>query len=115
MVGGPYYGESYTVGTVIKDNIVRGNDIGVFLSNLAADGSAPTTVTNIKIMHNTISNDAVTNGLVYQAGVSDVGNDDKIVNNTISGDGYDNTLNPNVFAIDADAFFTNNAKVHANK
>jgi hypothetical protein len=119
VVGGPYYGESYTINTVIKDNVVRNNDIGVFLSNLAADGSAPTSATNIKVIHNTISSDAVTNGLVYQAGVSDVGNGDKIVNNTISGDGYDNALNPCIyqciFAIDADASFTNNAKVHANK
>lgn len=115
VVGGPYYGDSYTVGTVITDNIVRNNDVGVFLTNLAADGSAPDTATNIKVIHNTISNDAVTNGYIYQAGVSDVGNGDKIVNNTISGAGYDNASNSAVFAIDADASFTNNVKVHANK
>lgn len=115
VVGGPFYDASYTVGTDIKDNIVKNNDIGVFISNLAADGGAPNTPTNIKVVNNTISNDAVTNGLVYQAGVSDVGNGDKIINNTISGAGYNDTLNPHVFAIDADSSFTNNPKIHANK
>jgi hypothetical protein len=115
VVGGPYYGDSYTIGTEIKGNIVRNNDVGVFLTNLAADGSAPTTATNIKVVNNIISNDAVTNGLVYQAGISDVGNGDKIINNTISGAGYDHGSNPAVYTIDADSSFTNNAKIRANK
>jgi hypothetical protein len=119
VVGGPYYGEAYTVGTQIVGNTVTNNDIGVFLTNLAADGSAPDVATNIKTVNNTISNDAVTNnygGCGYQAGVSDVGNNDKIINNTISGVGY--TPGPScayLVPIDADQSFTNRPKVHANK
>ena len=75
--------------------------------------------TNIKVINNTITNDAVSNvsgngTLGYQAGVSDVGNDDKIINNTISGVGY-TPNNLTTFAIDADTSFTNRPKVHANK
>ncbi len=56
------------------------------------------------------------NGYIYQAGVSDVGNNDKIIANTISGIGYDpNTIMGATFSVDADASFTNRAKVHANK
>jgi len=55
-------------------------------------------------------------GYIYQAGVSDVGNNDKINSNTISGAGYDpNIIFGATFAVDADASFTNRAKVHANK
>ena len=54
-------------------------------------------------------------GHIYPAGVSDVGND-KISSNTISGAGYDpNIIFGATFAVDADASFTNRAKVHANK
>jgi len=53
---------------------------------------------------------------IYQAGVSDVGNNDKIIANTISGAAYDpNTIPGSTFAVDADPSFTNRAKVHANK
>jgi hypothetical protein len=81
-----------------------------------ADFSAPASATNIKVVNNEISNNAVNNGFIYQAGVSDVGNNDKIIANTITGIGYDpNTIFGAAFAVDADASFTNRAKVHANK
>jgi hypothetical protein len=117
VVGGPYYGLPYTVGTQIVGNTVVNNDIGVFLTNLAADGSAPNTATNIKTVNNTISNNAVTSGYGYQAGVSDVGNNDQIINNTISGVGYTPVPPPGPYLvpIDADESFTNRPKVHANK
>ncbi len=116
VVGGPGYGEAYTVGTQIVGNTVVNNDVGIFLTDIAADGSAPATATNVKVINNTISDSAVTNGYIYQAGVSDVGNNDKIINNKISGAGYDPaTLPGSTFAVDADASFTNRAKVHANK
>ena len=53
----------------------------------------------------------------YQAGVSDVGSNDKIINNGISGLGYTAPGNAATFAapIDADPSFTNQPKVHANK
>lgn len=119
VVGGAGYGTCpdnndcpYTVNSKINDNVLTNNDVGIYLSNLASDYSAPVTATNIKAVNNTISNDLCFNQ-AYQAGISDVGNSDKIINNTISGDGYRNCTNG--FAVDADVSFTDRAKVHANK
>ncbi|HEX2922940.1 MAG TPA: hypothetical protein VHS28_02800, partial [Chloroflexota bacterium] len=116
-----YYESPYTTGTVIQGNSVTGNDIGVWLSNLDAGGNAPASPTNIKVVNNTISCDRLNNttGLgsaPYQAGISDVGNKDKLINNKISGAGYNpDTKQGSTFYIDADASFTNRAKVKANK
>lgn len=127
VVGGPGYGTCpggnacpYTVGTQIVGNTVANNDIGIFLTNLAADFGPPATATNVKVVNNSISSDGLHNnygGFGYQAGVSDVGNNDKIINNTISGPGYDPAANPTAYTvrIDADPSFTNRPKVHANK
>jgi hypothetical protein len=126
IVGGGGYGLCpdgnscpYTVGTQIVQNIVRNNDIGVFITNLAEDFGAPAVATNIKATNNTISSDGLKNfygGIGYQAGVSDVGNNDKIVANRISGAGYDPLINISAYtvAIDADESFTTRPKVHAN-
>ena len=124
VVGGAGYGTCpdgndcpYTVNTKVTDNILVNNDVGVYLSNLAADFSAPLTATNIKAVNNTISDDQCFN-FSYQAGISDVGNNDKMINNKISGPGYvgcPTTYNPSGAAVDADASFTNRPKVHANK
>lgn len=119
VLGGPFYSSifpAFCVNVRIVDNTASNNDVGVFLSQLNADLSAPATATNVKVVNNTISNNAVTNGFIYQAGVSDVGNNDKIIDNTISGVGYDPTTIPgSTFAVDADVSFTNRPKVHANK
>lgn len=116
VVGGPGYGGDFCVGVQVMQNTIRENDVGVFLSQYEADFSAPATATNIKVVNNIISKAGVTNGYVYQAGVSDVGNNDKIINNQISGAGYDPTTLPgSTFKVDADPAFTNRAKVHANK
>lgn len=116
VVGGPLYGGAYTTGTQIDGNTLVNNDVGVFLSNVDGSGNAPSSATNVKVVHNTISDSAVTNAGIYQAGVSDVGNNDKIINNTISGAGYDPATIPgSTFAVDADPSFTNRPKVHANK
>lgn len=127
VVGGAGYGQCpdgndcpYTTGTQIVGNTVVGNDVGIFLSNLAADFGAPFSATNVKVVNNVITNNARTNnygGFGYQAGVSDVGNNDKIITNTISGAGYDPLANPGAYTvkIDADVSFTNRPKVHANR
>jgi hypothetical protein len=116
VVGGPGYDGAFCVGVQIDSNTVDGNDIGVYVSQYEADFSAPTIATNVKVINNTISKNGVSNGYIYQAGVSDVGNNDKIINNKISGSGYDPATIPGqTFAVDADASFTNRAKVHANK
>jgi hypothetical protein len=116
VVGGPFYGGAFCVNSQITKNTLVNNDVGVFVSQYEADLSAPATQTNIKVVNNTISNAGITNGIVYQAGVSDVGNNDKIITNRISGAGYD-AANPCgcLFAVDADVSFTNRPKVHANK
>ena len=75
-----------------------GNDMGVALANYDPTCSmAPATATNNKAINNTITNTELTNtsgqGTVvmggYQAGVYDSGNNDKVINNDISGKGYD--------------------------
>lgn len=111
VVAGPFYGSAFSVGDQIMNNTLTKNDIGVWLSQINADESAPSTKTNIKVVGNLITNSSVTNGFPYQAGVADQGNNDKIINNTISGAGYQGVG----IAIDADASFTNRPKVHANK
>jgi hypothetical protein len=94
VFGGPGYGVPYTTGITITDNTATNNDVGVFLSNVDGSGNAPSTHTNNTVKFNTIPNDGVTNTTGdtatcgYQAGVSDVGTKDGIVNNTISGIGY---------------------------
>lgn len=119
VVAGPGYdpvNSEYCVGVQIQNNLLLGNDVGVYLSQYDASFNAPPVQTNIKVIHNTIEYDAVMNGYPYQAGVSDVGNNDKIISNTISGIGYDpQTLPGRTFAVDADTSFTNRPKVHANK
>ena len=116
LVAGPFYGSDYSVGDQIDSNTINENDVGVYVSELDADGNPAPTATNVKIVNNTISKTAVTNGLIYQAGVSEQGNNDKIINNNISGAGYDpSTIFGATFAIDADPAFTNRAKIHANK
>ncbi|MEO7077132.1 MAG: hypothetical protein ABI068_17690 [Ktedonobacterales bacterium] len=120
VVGGPCYGAAYTTGTHIVGNTVVNNDVGIWLTNIDADCvSAPTTATNIKVVNNTISNDAVNNnygGFGYQAGVADQGYNDKIIHNTISGAGYNPATSATAYlvAIDASSSFTNKVKVHAN-
>lgn len=111
------FGDPLCVGAQVMQNTISENDVGVIAEQFDFDGfSAPATATNIKIVNNTISKAGVTNGLIYQAGVADVGNNDKIIANTISGAGYDpNTILGSTFSVDADPSFTNRAKVHANK
>jgi len=108
-----------------------GNDIGVALANYDPTCTMPQTMsTNIKVINNTITNEEVTNIsgngnppgpiYVYQAGISDVGVNDKLINNKIDGFGYTpagpNTCPPTsagvLCAIDTST--AAKAKVHAN-
>lgn len=125
VVGGPGYGTCpdgndcpYTVGVMFNSNTLINNDVGVYLSNLQADGSAPASATNNKAVNNTISDDQCFNAS-YQAAISDVGNNDKMINNKVSGPGYGvgctTVYNPAGAAVDADISFTNRPKVHANR
>ena len=110
VVGGACYGEALTTGIQISQNILTNNDVGVYLSNLEAGcATAPADQTKMKVVNNKISNDAFTNQYPYQAGISLVGTSDWIINNTISGDGYEG------LPIDADPSYADRPKVHANK
>ena len=124
VVGGPGYGTCpdgndcpYTVQTHIQKNTLTGNDVGVWLSN-DNNGAPPSTPTSIKVQNNTISDCCVTNttgggSVPYQAGISDEGNRDSLINNKISGAGYDPaTQAGSTFAIDLSV--TTGPKVHAN-
>jgi hypothetical protein len=126
VVGGAAYGTCpdgnvcpYTVNTRIIQNTVRESDVGIWLSNADASFAPPSSATNIKAVNNVLSNTAVTNvsGCVtqgYQAGVSDEGNNDKIVTNTISGLGYANNNSAGCGTFSIDTTVTARAKVHAN-
>jgi len=124
VVGGAGYGTCpdgndcpYTVGVMVNGNTLVNNDVGVYFSNLKADFSAPDDATNDKAVNNTISDDQCFN-TSYQTGISDVGNNDKMINNKISGPGYVGCFtisNPTGAAVDASTDFTNRPKVHANK
>jgi len=120
VVGGALFGGALTTGSSITGNTLVNNDVGVFLFDADAGGDAPASPTNIKVINNTITNDALTNlgGCSfpgYQAGVSDFGNNDKSINNTISGVGYTAPGTAATFAIPIDTLGTNFPKVHANK
>jgi hypothetical protein len=76
VVGGPFFGTGpdgsplpFTVNTRIIQNTVRESDVGVWLANLNADLSPPTSATNIKVVNNVLSNLLVTNmsGAAVQA------------------------------------------------
>lgn len=113
LVAGPYFfGGPYSVGAQIDQNTISENDVGVWIAELDASGNPPATMTNVKVVNNTISKAGFTNP--YQAGVSDSGNNDKIIANRISGAGYDPSF-AGRFEVDADPSFTNRAKVHANR
>jgi hypothetical protein len=96
VAGGPCFGPgfAYTTGSTITRNQLTGNDVGAFLFNANLSCDAPSLKTNNSVKLNTIFNGAVTNttgedgSCGYQAGVSDLGHRDAIVNNKISGAGY---------------------------
>ena len=113
VVAGPYYGSAYSTDDQIMNNTLVGNDIGVWLSQIDTAFNPPATATNVKVVNNIITNNAITN-LNYQAGIADQGNNDKLINNTISGIGYTDN-GTTTFKIDADSSFTNRPRVHANK
>jgi parallel beta-helix repeat protein len=96
VIGGPGFGAgvSYTTGVSVSHNTVTNNDVGVYLYNAAANGTAPRTATKDSVVNNMIIDIHRTNisgngnGTGYQAGIADFGNRDRIVNNIIRGAGY---------------------------
>jgi hypothetical protein len=77
----------YVVGARIINNSLWANDVGVYVFNADADGNPPAVTTIIRVVRNTIYGDNCYNK-VFQAGISDVGNTDRILRNNIFGPGY---------------------------
>jgi len=94
VFGGPYFGAPYTTGVQVSHNILTNNDVGIYLYNADASGNAPKAQTKNGAVNNTITNtlnNSNTTGcgsIGYQAGISELGTKDNIVNNKISGSGY---------------------------
>jgi hypothetical protein len=99
VFGGPFFGVGvpYTTGVQVAHNTLTNNDVGIYLYNADALGNAPKTQTKNGAVNNTITNNLDTghsnttgcsSTMGYQAGVSDFGTKDNIVNNKISGTGY---------------------------
>jgi hypothetical protein len=105
LVGGDWYGGPATTNVQMVGNNALANDVGIYLSNLDASGNSVSTPTRDSAVNNTLANNAVTNP-VYQAGISDQGDEDSFVNNTICGSGY--AANP------IDTTGSNNPKVKNN-
>ncbi|WP_263451276.1 right-handed parallel beta-helix repeat-containing protein [Hyalangium gracile] len=96
VAGGPYFGIAWVRDAVIRGNTLTGNDVGIYLDQAEADGSAPATSTRIQVTDNTLRNNAVTNGYPYQAGIADLGGGNTIHSNTLTGAGYDSATQPGV-------------------
>jgi hypothetical protein len=120
VVNGPGATASVSVKKVVGSTTrADGNDIGVALANYDSTCSTgPSTATNNKAINNTIANFETTNvsgsgyPVPYQAGILDSGVNDKLINNAISGVGYNPASGTGFFAIDTSG--STAAKVHAN-
>jgi len=125
-------GDPLVTGMQVMKNTLTNNDVGIYLNNFNDTcDDAPATQTNNKATNNTLTNDAVTNfcpnglagcfGFVtYQVGIDEIGANDKVINNSISGIGYINPANnPSagiyILPVDTISFPTSAAKVHANR
>jgi hypothetical protein len=127
LIGGACYfgGIPVTTSVQITQNIVIGNDIGFWLSNIDFDPNNPnncvptTKLTKDVVTKNIATNDAVTNttgtgSSGYQAGIADQGNYDKITNNSICGAGYTYNPTPPPYIYSIDITATNNPTVTGN-
>jgi len=125
--GGAGWNEAYTTTIKITNNIIIGNDVGIWLSNVSSCSGtcvASTTPTNITVENNTIENGELNNiagdndislpTVGYQAGVADQGDADTIANNTISGAGYNSAdSSPTIVILSIDTSLTNNVVLTA--
>lgn len=123
-------GDPVSIGVEVEGNVLSNNDVGIYLTNYNAACNAPASQkTYDKALNNTISNNAITNMSSYtatsgtypgyQAGIDDVGNNDLITRNTITGMGYTpaqmNPGSPFVIPIDTISFPTTHPRVRSNR
>jgi hypothetical protein len=124
IYGGSCYSAPLTIGVQVQHNTIVGNDIGVSLSNVDGNTCIPTdTPTNILVKQNIVTNDGINNvgGYTlsnqccgYQSGVSDQGDNDRIVSNSICGLGYTPAQTPPPYLSFIDVTVTNNPIVNNN-
>ncbi len=105
VVGGPGYGTCpdgnpcpYSSGVLIgissalnsaPGNLAFNNDVGIYVSNLDADGVSPPPTPTVVFSVGNIVGDDICFNQSYQAGISDQGNTDIIANNyVVQGGGY---------------------------
>jgi hypothetical protein len=101
VASGPLHKSGYSLGVEISSNYLAGNDVGIWLMQMTEQREPPVVPTRVKVVNNLITNDALTNGHKYQAGITAHGNNDTITGNRISGVGYDpSTLPGSTFGID---------------
>jgi hypothetical protein len=112
VFGGECYGTgtALTTGIVVEQNRLRGNDVGLYFSNLDSACNQVATPTNNVARRNVFRNDAINNtsgwgsaGEGYQAAISVNGRHDTLQGNKICGIGYkpNPTPPPYLFRIDA--------------
>jgi hypothetical protein len=97
VAGGPGYNKAYTVGAVLVDNVITGSDTGIVVFEIEVNQRPAQLPTTTLIKRNVISNDRLNNlaghgNKGYQAGIEVRGNADRILDNTISGAGYDKSF-----------------------
>lgn len=127
VFGGAGFTGALTVGVQVSGNKESDNDVGIYSVNCndADCVTAPATPTNNHVAGNSLVNNEVSNvsgcggGQGYQAGISELGNGDKITGNHISGVGY--TTNgqtcgsgPIAAVFDIDTTGSAGAKIHGN-
>lgn len=114
LFGGPCYGGADQTNTQVSNNTLTGNDVGVWLNNLAADCvHSDSSATRNTVSLNTIRDNGIFNTTggpidgsgpvgAYQAGVSDQGKSDSIFINSICGVGYtpQSSSPPYLFQVD---------------
>jgi len=102
VASGPLHRSEYSFGVDIEGNTLVNNDVGVWLMQMNERRESPVVPTHVRVINNVITNDAVTNGRVYQSGITAHGNGDTISGNRILGAGYDPaTLPGKTIAIDS--------------
>ncbi|HYA34651.1 MAG TPA: right-handed parallel beta-helix repeat-containing protein [Candidatus Binataceae bacterium] len=117
LIGGAYFGHPLQTKTLVENNDLSGNDVGVWLANLAADGINPDTSAPGKnvVAYNAIRNNGIFNTTggpltataapfyPYQAGVTVQDSKDTVVGNSICGIGYtpEASMPPYLYRVDS--------------
>jgi hypothetical protein len=100
----------------VDRNVLDANDVGVYLDNEVAAHTPPATPTGNLVRENSLAKATVTNALGTQVGIFDIGTGDRLVNNVVSGVGYDPFANPGKMTVPifADQPFANGVVERGN-